>query len=338
MAEFRKVRVNKATKATRQKIKASIGIDGLSGNGKTGLALELSAILADNDFNKIYVADAENNSALQYVGRKLYSGTRVPKEEDKTFHHSTLDNETGYSPFNYQMLQQEAKELGCEVFIQDTYSNMWNRKDGVLDMKSQVEAHAKQKVYRDSYGAWGHPDVMEGKNLIFDLVRSQDMHIISTMRVKDDIVRGFDETKNRTTIEKVGVKQIQSDGLDYEFDLVLRVIRPANVEKNTPTRIEVSKSRYDILQKGEEYDITTGLLESIKEYLKEGVDASVLNERQRVEMAEDLKRRAQEKPVLVQVFKKRFGEDKDGNKRKIKDLTLKELRELNSRFISIENN
>ena len=46
--------------ATRQQAKASILIEGLSGRGKSGLALLLGHALAGNDWSKVYAGDGEN--------------------------------------------------------------------------------------------------------------------------------------------------------------------------------------------------------------------------------------------------------------------------------------
>ena len=53
--------------ATRLQCKASIMIEGLSGKGKTGLALLIARGLA-SDWSKIVHTDTENKSARLFVG------------------------------------------------------------------------------------------------------------------------------------------------------------------------------------------------------------------------------------------------------------------------------
>ena len=48
--------------ATREQSKASILIEGLSGKGKSGLALILAYYLAGEDWSKVFDIDTENNS------------------------------------------------------------------------------------------------------------------------------------------------------------------------------------------------------------------------------------------------------------------------------------
>ena len=49
-------------KATRQQSKASILIEGLSGKGKSGLALILGYYLSGENWEKVFDIDTENNS------------------------------------------------------------------------------------------------------------------------------------------------------------------------------------------------------------------------------------------------------------------------------------
>ena len=57
--------------ATREQSKASILIEGLSGKGKSGLALLLGYYLAGKDFSKVFDIDTENNSVNLFVGIEL---------------------------------------------------------------------------------------------------------------------------------------------------------------------------------------------------------------------------------------------------------------------------
>ena len=54
--------------ATRQQAKASILIEGLSGRGKSGLALLLGHALAGKDWSKVYAVDIERR--ISTVGLK----------------------------------------------------------------------------------------------------------------------------------------------------------------------------------------------------------------------------------------------------------------------------
>ena len=323
MPDLKRVGIKKkASLAERTKVKAAIGIDGTSGNGKTSLALMFAKALA-GEWDKIYVTDAENDSAKLTINTKLSTGDVVGN-----FYHNTLDKDTGYSPFNYEYCQNEALELGCNTIIQDTFSNSWNREYGVLDMKTIVET-SNDRRYNDNYRAWGHPDVSKGKNLIFDLIRSNKMHVISTLRIKSDFQMSEDPNSSKTTIKEVGLKQIQTEGLTYEFDLLLRMVEPGN-KQGKPPRVEVLKSRYDLFEKGHEYLIDKELLAQLKEYLEEGISIEELAEKSKVELVESLKNRALNNQNLKALVHHKHPESK------LRDLTLEQLRELNSDFIELE--
>ena len=323
MPDLRKVTIKrKATLAKRTKIKAAIGIDGTSGEGKTYLALMFAKLFA-GDWKKIYVTDAENDSAKLAEGTKLSTGDIIGE-----FHHQSLDKETGYSPFNYEYCQNEALELGCTVVIQDTFSNSWNRELGVLDMKTIVET-SNDRRYNDNYRAWGHPDVAKAKNLIFDLIRNNKLHIISTLRIKSDFQMVHDSDKGKNTVKEIGLKQIQSEGLTYEFDLLLRMVEPGS-KNGKPPKVEVLKSRYDIFEKGQQYLITKDVLEQLYNYLEEGISIEELNERSKQELAESIKTRAKANQNLMRLYKHNYPETK------VADLSLEQLRELNAAFIELE--
>ena len=323
MPDLNKVTIKrKAALAKRTKVKAAIGIDGTSGDGKTYLALMFAKTFA-KEWNKIYVTDAENDSAKLAEGTKLSTGEIIGE-----FYHQSLDRDTGYSPFNYEYCQKEALELKCSVIIQDTYSNSWNREMGVLDMKTIVET-SNDRRYNDSYRAWGHPDVSKAKNLIFDLIRSNKMHVISTLRIKSDFQMMEDTDKGRNIVKEIGLKQIQTEGLTYEFDLLLRMLEPGN-KNGKPPKVEVLKSRYDVFEKGQQYLITPNLLEQLHAYLEDGISIEELNERSRQELAQSIKERAMNNKNLMLIFKNTHPE------KKVIDLTLEQLRELNSAFIELE--
>lgn len=312
-------------KAVRLNVKAAIGIDGLSGDGKTGLALEIAHVLED-DWSKISDVDTENRSLSLYIGKTLQSGATVPEGK---IEHAVMSKETGYSPFNYEFFRDDAIAKGCTVAIQDSFSHAWFRKDGVLDTVSKINEELAKKFGKgNKFNAWADDEVVDGKNLIFDLIRDSRIHVISTLRIKDDYAM-ITDGNGKNTVQNVGLKQITQDGLQYEFDLLLRVVKPASSSQNTPAKVEVLKSRYDIFEKGEIYDFDNATLLALKEYLEKGTSAAELDEKLRLELAAGLKEQANNNPTLKAYFKNTYPE------RKMDSLTLKELRDVNSVFLEL---
>lgn len=268
---------SKFRKATRQKLKAAIMIEGLQGSGKSGLALTLARALS-SDWDKIYAIDTENKSLDLFQGIKMNTG-----EIFSEFNKVDLTADDGYAPSNYLALRNEAIKAGAEVIVMDSISHMWNRKGGLLDSVAEAQAAGL-----DNYRSWGTDKNRREKELLSDLVRCADAHIITTVRTKEKFGMEFDETKGRNKVVSLGEQQIQQDGLKYEPDLVLRMVSPGNMDGTNPV-VEVLKSRYAILRTGEEYEVTAELLNQLKAYLEKGIDPEVILQQRKADMVEQIK-------------------------------------------------
>ena len=269
--------VSKFRKVERQKVKASIMIEGLQGTGKSGLALAIAKVLS-KDWSKIYAIDTENQSLDLFDGIKLSTG-----EDVKDFNKVDLTVDDGFAPSNYMKLREAAIADGAEVVIMDSISHMWNRKGGLLDKVSEAQAQGL-----DSYRSWGTDENRKEKELIFDLVRSPKAHIITTVRDKEKFGMEFDETRGKNKVVSLGEQQVQQEGLKYEPDLVLRMVSAGAPDGTAPVA-EVLKSRYTILRVGEEYEFTAELLEQLRQYLAEGVDPEVILKAQKEEVIKAIK-------------------------------------------------
>lgn len=264
-------------KAARQKLKASIMIEGLQGSGKSGLALLIAKALT-NDWDKIYAIDTENKSLDLFQGIKMNTG-----ETFGDFNKVDLTMADGYAPSNYLALRDAAVSAGADVIIMDSISHMWNRKGGLLDLVAEAQASGL-----DNYRSWGTDKNRKEKELLSDLVRCSDAHMITTVRTKEKFGMEFDETKGKNKVVSLGEQQVQQDGLKYEPDLVLRMVSPGNMDGTNPV-VEVLKSRYAILRTGDEYEITAELLGQLRGYLEEGVDPEEIFKAQREEVIKQIK-------------------------------------------------
>lgn len=264
-------------KAARQKLKASIMIEGLQGSGKSGLALLIAKALT-SDWDKIYAIDTENKSLDLFQGIKMNTG-----ETFGDFNKVDLTMADGYAPSNYLALRDAAVSAGADVIIMDSISHMWNRKGGLLDLVAEAQATGL-----DNYRSWGTDKNRKEKELLSDLVRCSDAHMITTVRTKEKFGMEFDETKGKNKVVSLGEQQVQQDGLKYEPDLVLRMVSPGNMDGTNPV-VEVLKSRYAILRTGDEYEITAELLGQLRGYLEEGVDPEEIFKAQREEVIKQIK-------------------------------------------------
>ena len=279
-------------KVTREKAKASIQIQGLSGRGKTGLALLIAHALT-GDWKKVFAVDTENRSMNLYEGLKDPSGKAY-----SDFQIGYLTPDIGYKPSNYLAFRNAALELGAEAVIFDSVSHAWQYKGGVLDMVSQAKTK-NTRYQKDSYAAWGDEDVVKEKNELLELIRDDKVHMITTVRVKEKMEYDKDEN-GKTVLVSLGEQQIQQADLKYEPDLVLEMVQPGS-DSSYPYA-KVLKTRYAFLKLGEVYCFNMELLAQLKQYLDEGVDPEVLLEKQRTEYVAAIKNILDSKPNLKAIW------------------------------------
>ena len=261
--------------ATRQQAKASILIEGLSGRGKSGLALLLGYALSGKDWSKVYAIDTENRSLDLFEGINMSNGAKCDP-----FKKVDLLPAHGYAPSNYLLCKENAIAAGGSVIINDSITHMWQQEGGVLDMVSQVQL--KDKKY-NNYTAWGAPEVKSEKQAIYNVVRDARIHVISTVRVKEKF-----EINSDHTLTSLGEQEQQMPDLKYEPDLVLQM-QKAGAMNGTPPLAKVIKSRYAVLQEGELYQFNDTIIQSLVDYLHEGTDPTELFEKQRKDYIQTIK-------------------------------------------------
>lgn len=259
-------------RAKRYQVKASIMIEGLTGSGKTGLALCLAHVLSGKDWNKVGMIDTENRSADLIVGQDAHVG-----EAFGEFMKVDLSEDEGYAPVNYLAAAKALNEEGCEAIIFDSTTHAWSRAGGVLDLVTKAESLQKTA---NKFVAWNNPEVVLNKNALFEMIRNQKYHIITTVRVKEKFgIEVGDDGRNK--VKSLGEQQIQTEGLKYEPDLVLSMVSSGTPDKAPVAK--VIKSRYPMLKLDEIYSFTPNLLEGIRAFLEEGADPKELLESQREE-------------------------------------------------------
>ena len=261
--------------AKRQKSKASIIIEGLSGRGKSGLALVLATALSSAP-DKVFALDTENCSLNLCDGLPSTSGGKFGGFQTFNF-----TPEIGFKPSNYIAAREAAIEAGAETLVQDSITHAWAYKGGILDMISELK-NSNTRYQRDSYAAWGDDTIVKEKNMLNQMLRDSRVHVISTVRVKERLEYDRDDN-GKSTLTSLGDQQIMQADIKYEPDLVLQMIEPGCVSSKgiKYPKAKVSKSRYAIFEVGETYEFTPQLCEQLKQYLEEGADPAALLEAQR---------------------------------------------------------
>ena len=176
--------------AQKSKSKLRIGFSGPSGSGKTYSALLLASGMAP--WEKICVIDTENMSADLYSDLGAYNVI-------------TLDSP--YTPERYIQAIKDCEEGGMEVIIIDSVTHEWDGEGGALQINQKL---ADTKFRGNTWAAWSETTPRHQK-FIYAITMSK-CHIITTARAKTDTIQTDDKK-----IKKVGLKEIQREGYEYEL-------------------------------------------------------------------------------------------------------------------------
>lgn len=203
--------------ATKAAAKARIALTGPAGAGKTYTALMLGFSLGE----KVAVIDTERGSASKYVGR---NGWRFQTMKP-----------TSYAPLSLVDHLAVAAGHGFDVVIIDSLSHYWAGTDGMLE---QVDRRSGASKFTSGWKAVGP----EEKRML-DAILAYPGHVIITLRVKTEYVLVTND-KGKQEPQRVGMKPIQRDGIEYELDLVgdLNVDNVLTVAKSRIEGVEVGSA------------------------------------------------------------------------------------------------
>ena len=182
-------------KAERKRAKIKIGLQGSSGSGKSYSALLLAYGLC-NSWEKIVVIDSENLSSHLYSHLGCYNVISIAAP---------------FSPEKYIEAIALALQAGMEVIIIDSISHEWEGLGGILDIHGGMTGN--------SFTNWNK--VTPRHNAFVNAILQSPAHIIATIRTKQDYV--LTEKNGKQIPEKVGLKGITRDGMDYELTLVFDI-------------------------------------------------------------------------------------------------------------------
>ena len=180
--------------AQRKKAKIRIGLQGPSGCGKTYSSLLLAYGITDS-WSKIVVIDTENHSADLYADLGSYKVLNLSKP---------------FSPENYiKAIDICEKQPEIEVIILDSISHEWEGAGGILETHGNMTGN--------SFTNWNK--VTPRHNAFVQKILQSRCHVIATIRSKQDYV--LSEKNGKMVPEKVGLKGVTREGMDYEFTIVL---------------------------------------------------------------------------------------------------------------------
>lgn len=178
-------------KTNRSSARIRVALQGTSGSGKSYSSLLLAYGLC-KDWKKIAVIDSEHQSASLYSHLGEYN---------------VLNLTAPYTPERYIEAIDTCEKAGMEVIVIDSLSHEWEGDGGILDMHSQLAGN--------SFTNWAK--LTPRHNALVQKILASNCHIVATVRSKQDYV--IVEKNGKNVPEKVGMKGVQRDGLEYDFTL-----------------------------------------------------------------------------------------------------------------------
>lgn len=226
-------------RAQRKQSKLKLNLSGPSGSGKTMSALRMAYGLV-GDWEKIAVIDTENGSASLYSHLGPFF---------------TIDLEPPFSPDRYIAAINAVHKAGIECLIIDSASHEWSGPGGCLDINEKL-ANAKYKG--NTWSAWNETTPMH--DAFVSAVLHTDIHVITCTRSKMETVMGEDKK-----VKKVGLKDLQRDGWEYELTVSLGIDRDTHMAM-------ASKDRTGLFENKPPFVITEETGEAIRQWCESGID------------------------------------------------------------------
>jgi len=179
--------MSKIRKARRHNIPLKLGVSGPSGSGKTYSSILLAKGLMGGSLDKVVLLDTENGSGDLYSDLGEYS---------------VLPFEPPFYPQRYVKAIDILVKEGFECIIIDSTSHEWQ---ACLDIHGSMPGN--------SFTNWAKITPMHDG--FIQAILQSPIHIICCMRRKQEYA--MDTNNGKTTVTKMGMKEIQRDGFEYEL-------------------------------------------------------------------------------------------------------------------------
>jgi AAA domain len=217
----------------RKRAKMKMGLQGPSGSGKTYSSLLLASGLTD-DLKNVAVIDTENGSADLYAHLGAYNVLRLTRP---------------YTPERYITAIETCETAGMEVIILDSITMEW---------ETLLEIHGNMPG--NSFANWSK--ITPRHNAFIHKMLQSPCHVIATIRSKQDYV--LSEKNGKYVPEKVGLKGVTRDGMDYEFTMMFDI----DIKHHSTA----SKDRTGLFMDQPSFVITQGTGRRILKWCNNGVE------------------------------------------------------------------
>ena len=223
--------------AKRKQVKLKLNLSAPSGAGKTMGALLMAKGMV-GDWSKIAVIDTENGSASLY---------------DHLGQYNIIDLKPPFSPERYIQAIDTCLNAGIECIIIDSSTHEWSGAGGCIESNERL---AQSKFKGNSWSAWS--ETTPKHDSFVNKVLQCDAHIITCTRSKMETIMGEDKK-----VKKLGMKDIQRDGWEYELTVSL------TIDRDTHMAI-ASKDRTNIFEGKDPFVITENTGKLIREWCDKG--------------------------------------------------------------------
>lgn len=174
-----------------------------SGAGKTMSALRMAKGLV-GEWEKIAVIDTENGSASLYSHLGAFN---------------VIDLEPPFSPERYNQAIDACLGAGMACIIIDSSTHEWSGSGGCLESNDKL---ASAKYKGNTWSAWN--ETTPRHESFVNKVLQCKAHVITCTRSKMETVMGDDKK-----VKKVGMKDIQREGWEYELTVSLTIDRDSHM-------------------------------------------------------------------------------------------------------------
>lgn len=229
----------KLRKSNRKQAKIKMALQGPAGSGKTYSSLLIAKGLLNGSFDKVAVIDSEKGSSDLYANLGKYNVL-------------ALDD---YSPEKYIQAIDLCEKEGMEVIIIDSITHAW---EFLLDYHSSLSGN--------SFTNWNK--ITPRQRAFVERILNSSCHVIATMRTKQDYV--LNQKDGKYIPEKVGLKAVQRDGVEYEFTVIL--------DLDIKHFASSSKDRTGLFMDKPEFRITPGVGKQIHDWCNSGVNLDEMKE------------------------------------------------------------
>lgn len=225
--------------AERKQAKLRIGVSAPSGAGKTMSSLLIARGLSD-DWSKVALIDTENGSGELYSHMGKYS---------------VITLEAPFTPERYIEAIELCQNAGMQAIVVDSVSHEWDGKGGCLQAN---ETLANAKFRGNTWAAWS--ETTPRHQAFLQAILTSPCHIVTTARSKTDMIMTEDKK-----IKKVGMKDIQREGFEYEMTVQFNLDRDSHMAN-------VSKDRTELFEGHDPFIITEETGEKLKDWGESGKD------------------------------------------------------------------